>query len=65
MKKILITITALLLLAGCSVPKSPALSFGKKCSVSDGGQIAYSYLWIYNKSEGLEADKETCEQLQE
>ena len=65
MKKILITITALLLLAGCSVPKSPALSFGKKCSVSDGGQIAYSYLWICNKSEGLEADKETCEQLQE
>jgi uncharacterized lipoprotein YajG len=65
MKKTLITLTALVLLAGCSIPKSPAISLGKKCSVSENGQIAYSYLWIYNKSEGLEANKETCEQLED
>ena len=40
------------LLAGCSIPKNPSISFGKKCAESDG-QITYSYLWVYDKEVGL------------
>ena len=52
----------LTLLAGCSGHlEEPAFSFGKKCAVTDKGQVNYSYIWIYNKADGLKADKETCE----
>jgi nitrate reductase beta subunit len=43
--------------------KSPAVSFGKKCSETENGQIAYSYVWLYDKEQGLEANKDTCEKI--
>ena len=48
-----------LLLVGCSIPKNPKLSFGKKC-VDKQENVVYSYIWLYNKNDGLQADKETC-----
>jgi len=47
-------------LIGCSVPKNPKVSFGKKC-MQKGDTIYYSYAWVYNKEQGLEADQKTCE----
>jgi nuclear transport factor 2 (NTF2) superfamily protein len=35
----------------------------KKCSTTVENQVAYSYVWLYNKESGLEADKSTCEKL--
>ena len=50
------------MLAGCSGHlEEPRASFGKKCAVTDKGQVNYSYIWFYNKADGLKADKETCE----
>lgn len=48
------------LLAGCSLPKEPKVSFGKKCSETQDGQVVYSYVWVYDKSAGLKASKKTC-----
>jgi hypothetical protein len=62
MKKIGIILIALLLV-GCSVPKSPKLSFGKKCAVQ-GDQVVWSHVWIYNKNTGLNANEETCKLLE-
>ena len=61
MKNIGIILTALLLV-GCSVPKNPKVSFGKKCAVQ-GYQVVWSHVWIYGKDTGLNADKETCKLL--
>ena len=58
MKNIGILLTALILV-GCSVPKNPKVSFGKKCVVQDD-QVVWSYAWLYNKNTGLEANKENC-----
>lgn len=68
MYKLFLSAIALIFLAGCSVgskviPDQPRLSFGKKCADTGEGHVAYSYLWIYGKEEGLKADKETCEKL--
>ena len=57
MKYIGIILTALLLTA-CSV-KSPKISLGKKCTVT-GGEVVYSYVWIYDKHEGLQANVDNC-----
>ena len=54
-----IIIVMALLLVGCSIPKNPKLSFGKKC-VDKQENVVYSYIWLYNKNDGLQADKETC-----
>ena len=62
MKKIGIILIALLLV-GCSVPKSPKLSFGKKCTVQ-GDQVVWSHVWIYSKNTGLNANEETCKLLE-
>ena len=62
MKKIGIILIALLLV-GCSVPKSPKLSFGKKCAVQ-GDQVVWSHGWIYSKNTGLNANEETCKLLE-
>ncbi len=62
MKKIGIILIALLLV-GCSVPKSPKLSFGKKCAVQ-GDQVVWSHVWIYSKNTGLNANEETCKLLE-
>ena len=54
-----IIIAMALLLVGCSIPKNPKLSFGKKC-IDKQENVVYSYIWLYNKNDGLQADKETC-----
>ena len=62
MKKIIMIIGTLLItaaIAGCSIPKNPKLSFGKKC-VDKQENVVYSYVWLYNKEDGLQANKETC-----
>ena len=61
MKNIGIILTALLLV-GCSVPKNPKVSFGKKCMVKDES-VSYSYVWLYDKNTGLPASAEQCEAL--
>ena len=58
MKNIGIILTTLLLV-GCSIPKNPKVSFGKKCAVQ-GDQVVWSYAWIYDKNTGLEASKDNC-----
>tara|TARA_B100001564_G_C20601931_1_gene653146 strand:- start:1047 stop:1241 length:195 start_codon:yes stop_codon:yes gene_type:complete len=58
MKNIGIILTALLLV-GCSIPKNPKVSFGKKCAVQ-GDQVVWSYAWMYDKNTGLEASKDNC-----
>ena len=56
---IVIIIVVSLLIAGCAIPKNPKLSFGKKC-VDKQENVVYSYVWLYNKEAGLQANKETC-----
>ena len=58
MKNIIIMLTTLLLV-GCGSIENPKLSFGKKCTM-DAHQVVYSYLWIYDKEQGLDANKENC-----
>ena len=57
MKTIITLAIASILLVGCSIPKNPKLSWGKKCTVQ-GNQVVWSHLWIYDKNEGLDATKE-------
>ena len=59
MKTIITLLIASILLVGCSVPKNPKLSWGKKCTVQ-GNQVVWSHLWIYDKNQGLDATKENC-----
>ncbi len=63
MKYIGITLLALLLV-GCTVPKNPKLSFGKKCAVQ-GEQVVWSHVWVYDKQIGLNADSDTCKLIAE
>ena len=58
MNKILIVLISIILM-GCTVA-NPKLSFGKKC-VEKGDQVHFSYVWIYDKEAGLQADEITCE----
>jgi len=51
-----------LLLTGCAIPSNPKLSFGKKCHVVDDN-ITYSYVWLFDKKEGLEATEAQCVHL--
>ena len=60
--KTIIIIAISLLLAGCAVPSNPKMSFGKKCHVVDG-YITYSYVWVYDKKQGLEATEAQCVHL--
>ena len=53
------------MLAGCSGHlEEPAVSFGKKCAVTEDGQVNYSYVWLYNKEDGLKANKANCELIE-
>ena len=61
---IVIIIVVSLLIAGCSIPKNPKVSFGKKC-VDKQENVVYSYVWLYNKKDGLQANKETCNLIKE
>ncbi len=60
-KRLITVLFAMVLLTACSV-KNPALNLGKKCVV-DGDQVVYSYVWVYDKSTGLKATKEQCNQI--
>jgi hypothetical protein len=60
--KTTIVIALSLLLAGCAIPSNPKLSFGKKCHVVDDN-ITYSYVWLFDKKEGLEATEAQCVHL--
>jgi len=65
MKKVILLFIATIILASCSmIPENPRLSFGKKCSMTEDKQIAYSWIWVYNKEQGLDANKETCKELE-
>jgi len=64
MNKILLLVFTGLLLTACNGPiKTPQLAFGKKCAVNENGQVTYSYVWLYDKKEGLKANKKDCEQI--
>jgi uncharacterized lipoprotein YajG len=49
-------------LTACSTVND-AVTFGKKCVVKDD-KVVYSYVWIYNKESGLNADKEQCNEIE-
>jgi hypothetical protein len=48
-----------LFLVGCANIDNPKIAFGKKCTM-DAHQVVYSYLWIYDKNQGLDANTENC-----
>ncbi len=50
---------ATLFLVGCANIENPKLSWGKKCTMN-AHEVVYSYLWIYDKEQGLDANKENC-----
>jgi|TARA_B100000242_G_scaffold218185_1_gene159520 hypothetical protein len=61
---ILFAMLFVLSLSACSIPKEPRLAFGKKC-VEKNSDIVYSYVWLYNKGNGLEANKQTCKLIED
>ena len=70
MKNLLLILILTIATSGCAVvqsvtqlPPNPAISFGKKCSVDETGNVVYSLLWIYNEESGLQATKEACKIL--
>ena len=58
MKNIAIILTTLLLV-GCANIENPKIAFGKKCTVQ-AHEVVYSYVWIFDKTKGLEANEENC-----
>ena len=48
-----------LLLVGCGSIENPKLSFGKKCTMN-AQEVVYSYVWVYDKNKGLDANVENC-----
>jgi len=58
MKNIIIILTTLLLV-GCANIDNPKVVFGKKCTM-DAHQVVYSYVWVYDKTKGLDANAENC-----
>ena len=63
MKTIGMFLIALFLLSGCGI-KSPSVKLGKKCVIK-GHEVVYSYVWIHDKDLPLQANKETCKQIEE
>ena len=63
MKKLLVIFAMLTLVSACSI-KEPRLSFGKKC-VEKKTNIVYSYVWLYDKKVGLEANKDSCKKIED
>ena len=63
MKTIGMILIALFLLSGCGI-KSPSVKLGKKCVIK-GDEVVYSYVWIHDKDLPLQANKETCKQIEE
>ena len=62
MKTIGMFLIALFLLSGCGI-KSPSVKLGKKCVIK-GDEVVYSYVWIHNKDLPLQANEETCKQIE-
>ena len=62
-KKLVVILFATVLLTACSV-KNPALNLGKKCLVKED-QVVYSYVWLFDSTQGLKATKEQCDQIAE
>ena len=60
---VLFSMLVLISLTACSI-KEPRLSIGKKC-VEKNDSIVYSYLWLFDKQNGLEANKETCKNIRD
>ena len=61
MNKLILSLLAVLFLAGCSghiVP--PAIEFGKKC-IQKKDTVVYSYVWLHKKGTELSANAETCD----
>ena len=58
MKNIAIILTTLLLV-GCANIENPKVAFGKKCTVQ-AHEVVYSYVWIFDKTKGLDANEENC-----
>jgi hypothetical protein len=62
--KIFVSSLVLLFLVGCSGHiYPPAVKFGKKCSISNDGQVTYSYVWFHKQDEELKASKEACKEI--
>ena len=47
-------------LQACSKPLD-AVKFGKKCLANADNSVTYSYVWLYNKENGLPANKRDCD----
>ena len=45
-----------------SVVNAARVSFGKKCVEKDNN-VVYSYVWLYDKEAGLNANEKTCEKI--
>ena len=58
MKNIVIMLTTLFLI-GCANIENPKVAFGKKCTVQ-AHEVVYSYVWIFDKTKGLDANEENC-----
>ena len=58
MKNIAIMLTTLFLV-GCANIENPKVAFGKKCTVQ-AHEVVYSYVWIFDKTKGLDANEENC-----
>jgi uncharacterized protein YceK len=65
MKQLILVLSTLILLVGCSsIPSNPAVSFGKKCEVgADGTTVVSSHVWVYDKTRGLTASEESCNNI--
>ena len=59
---VLLLVIVCLLLVGCTIPKNPSLTLGKKCVINEDS-VAWSYVWLYDKEGGLEANEETCKKI--
>ena len=55
MKKIISIIFLAGLLSACAI-NEPRVSFGKKCVEKDNN-VVYSYVWLYDKEAGLNANE--------
>ena len=60
---VLLLMLFLISLTACSI-KEPRLSLGKKC-VEKNDSVVYSYLWVYDKQNGLDANKDTCKKIKD
>tara|TARA_E500000178_G_C16987891_1_gene739256 strand:- start:836 stop:1033 length:198 start_codon:yes stop_codon:yes gene_type:complete len=58
MKNILILLIAFLFVSACGI-SNPNVSLGKKCVIK-GDSVSYSYVWFYDKKNGLPASEGQC-----